>query len=968
MPKADVGEWTVEGVLDELARIHRSMKDRQFAFILGAGASFTSGIPTGHHLAQRWLTDLHLRECVDGRPLNEWIADCGIGSGSLTWETAAEHYPEVFERRFDGDREAGYAELEAAMEGKSPSLGYSLLAEIIQHTRHKVVVTTNFDNLVADALAMHAHQSPLVVAHESLAGFVRPQLRRPLVAKIHRDLFLNPINDTAGVSRMELGWKIALKKLFQYFTPVVVGYGGNDGSLMDMLAGLEPGDIAGRMVWCYREGSPPPAKAQAVLRKHRGLMVKIAGFDEFMLQLAAKLVNNFDVGAIAERTAELGQERATRYREQAQKLRETSARGTPAEQKAGAVLTESVRAGSSWWAWELRAQAALDIDSRENVYKEGLQNFPRSAELTSNYANFLAEQRKDYDSANAFYKDALELGIGDPNIIGVYAVFLASHRKDYDGAELMFKKALEIDASHVNNIGNYALFLKNQRKDYEGAETLFKQALEIEPNHSNNTDNYATFLVKQRKDYDGAEALFKRALEINPNNAKAIANYALFLSSQRKDYDQAESLYRKALDLDPANANNIGNYANLLARQRGDYDGAELLYKSAIASDPRHANNIGNYALFLESLRKDYDGAEALYKKAIEIDPGHANNIGNYAAFLVKHREDLDSAESYFKKALELDPSHANNMGNYALFLESKRNDSDGAEEFYKSALEIDASSASIIGNYALFLEHKRKDFDRAEVLFKKALELDPNHDNNTENFARFLEVERSDYDGAEGLYRKAVELDPAEPRYAANLALFLDIRRNNYDGAEVLYKTALDLAPNIANVFGLYANFLTNRRNDWGGAEALYKRAIEIDPGDANIYFNYSAMLLARGGSSSLDVVLGLVHRAFDLARPTVTQGVAEGLLYVSLVHELQSSKMESSALARLKGAIMTGYEREEWDFSVVLSSVLPRLSVSRRLMFQALADAILDADSVSILKSFNDWNELQAMEPFAP
>lgn len=155
-----VAEWALDGVLDELARIDKLMKDRHFAFILGAGASFTSGIPTGRDLAQRWLKDLYLRECVDQRPLPEWMADCGIGDGRLSWDTAADHYPQIFEHRFDGDREAGYAELEAAMEGKSPSLGYSLLAEIIQYTRHKVVVTTNFDNLVADALAMHAHQSP----------------------------------------------------------------------------------------------------------------------------------------------------------------------------------------------------------------------------------------------------------------------------------------------------------------------------------------------------------------------------------------------------------------------------------------------------------------------------------------------------------------------------------------------------------------------------------------------------------------------------------------------------------------------------------------------------------------------------------------------------------------------------------------------------------------------------------------
>ena len=69
MAASEVTEWTLDGALDEMKRIHNTMKDRQFAFILGAGASFTSGIPTGQDLAERWLRDLHLRECSDGSPL-----------------------------------------------------------------------------------------------------------------------------------------------------------------------------------------------------------------------------------------------------------------------------------------------------------------------------------------------------------------------------------------------------------------------------------------------------------------------------------------------------------------------------------------------------------------------------------------------------------------------------------------------------------------------------------------------------------------------------------------------------------------------------------------------------------------------------------------------------------------------------------------------------------------------------------
>ncbi len=594
-------EWVLDGVLDELSRIDKTMKDRQFAFILGAGASFTSGIPTGRELAQRWLRDLHMRECVDQSPLEEWIAGCGIGSGKLTWQSAADHYPQVFERRFDGDREAGYAELETAMEGKSPSLGYSLLAEIIQHTRHKVVVTTNFDNLVADALAMHAHQSPLVVAHESLAGFVRPQLRRPLVAKIHRDLFLHPISDLAGVSTLEQGWKIALKKLFQYFTPIVVGYGGNDGSLMDLLAGLEPGDIAGRMVWCYRDGSPPPDKAMAVLKKHKGLLVKIAGFDEFMLQLAAKLVPGFDVAAIAERTATLGQERAERYREQAGKLREALARGSAADQKVGEVLSESVRAGSSWFAWEVKAQSVGNPEDRRAVYEEGLQQFPRSVELMNNYAKLLANQLKDYAGAESMYQRAIELDPDSVKLASNYAFFLRSYRKDYPRAKSMYEQALRLAPNRADIHANYAAFLANQLGQPDAAEAMYRRALELEPTHATVVGNFAIFLARYRPQSEEAEAMFKRGAELDPGSAKILGSYATFLAKYRRDYDGAEAMYAKALELEPGNTDNLVNRASALLA-RGDNAALavvlSLVRRALELSSPRVSQTVAEGLLY----------------------------------------------------------------------------------------------------------------------------------------------------------------------------------------------------------------------------------------------------------------------------------------------------------------------------------------------------------------------------------
>ncbi len=481
MGKTQNKMWTLDGVLDELAQIDKSMGNRQFAFILGAGASFTSGIPTGKSLAEGWLGELHKRECGDGTPLQDWIAGPALGIEGLSFNTAAEHYPQIFERRFRGDQEAGYAALESVMEGKSPSLGYSLLAEIIQHTRHKVVITTNFDNLVADALAMHAHQSPLVVAHESLTGFVRPQLRRPLVAKIHRDLFYSPKNDPEGTSNMEDGWKTALRKLFQYFTPIVVGYGGNDGSLMGLLNSLDAGDIEGRMVWCYLEGSPPPRMAEEVLDKHQGVKVQIPGFDDFMLLLAAKLVKNFDVAAIADRTERLGRERAEHYRKQAEALNRSLAQGSVSQRKTGAVLRQSVEAGKSWWAWQMQASAESDLDKRNEIYLQGLKQFPQNANITGNYALFLVHSRKDYDAAEALYKKALDLDPSHANNTGNYASFLVNPRKDYDAAEALYKKALALDPSDANTVTNYAslLLIRGDSSSLAMSESLIQRAITL---------------------------------------------------------------------------------------------------------------------------------------------------------------------------------------------------------------------------------------------------------------------------------------------------------------------------------------------------------------------------------------------------------------------------------------------------------------------------------------------------------
>lgn len=508
-----ISEWSLAGALEELKNIHISMKNRSLVFIIGAGASRNSEIPTGRDFAQRWLRELHNRECLSNIDLDTWLKQNSLGIEGLTFSGAAEFYPEIFERRFRGDYESGYAQLALAMDGKIPSLGYSFLAKIIQGTRHNAVVTTNFDNMVVDALAMQGYRSPIVVGHENLASFARPQPDHPLVAKIHRDLFLEPKNDHVGVDTMEQEWQNVLGTLFQKYTPIVVGYGGNDGSLMGFLRQLPKGKITGRMMWCCIEGSEPSSAAEAVLNLHDGVLVKITDFDDFMLQLARVLVDDFDMAKVVEGPIELSQENLARRRKHAGELLQSGAK-----------------------AWKLRADAEQDLQRRAEIYVDGLKQYPYSAYLHHCYAGFLGAQQQNYEAAKAMYEKALELDRSDAGLTGDFANFLAYALQDYAAADAMYEKALELDPLAAGLTGDYANFLADELEDYVAADTMYKKAIELDPSNSEILRLYAYFLAYQHKDYDAADAMYIKALEIDPSNYLITQCYQEFLDFRLNEF------------------------------------------------------------------------------------------------------------------------------------------------------------------------------------------------------------------------------------------------------------------------------------------------------------------------------------------------------------------------------------------------------------------------------------------------
>ena len=121
------------------------MSDRPFCWILGSGASVQSGIPTGAVLAAQWLREIHEQEDFDNLQLDEWATVENLGIPGFMIADVGNYYPWIYQRRFRDYKEQA-AFLENAMDHAEPSFGYSVLAQIMASTPHKVTITTNFDN------------------------------------------------------------------------------------------------------------------------------------------------------------------------------------------------------------------------------------------------------------------------------------------------------------------------------------------------------------------------------------------------------------------------------------------------------------------------------------------------------------------------------------------------------------------------------------------------------------------------------------------------------------------------------------------------------------------------------------------------------------------------------------------------------------------------------------------------------
>lgn len=287
-------------------------------WLLGAGASASAGIPT----ARDMVWEFKQRLFVSQRRVNpKSVADLSDPAvraqlqahvdslGGLPRAGAPDEYASLFETVFSAEPDRR-AYLESKLSGAKPSYGHYALATLMRVGRARLVWTTNFDPLLADACAKvfdgTGALTTVALDAPELALQCIGNERWPVEVKLHGDFRSRRLKNTSEELRhQDKRLQQILIDCCRRYGLIVMGCSGRDSSVMDTLHAVLDQTISfpAGLFWLHRGEDPPFEAVQDFLMRaaHAGVevaLVRMENFDETMRDVL-RLTDGINDAALA---------------------------------------------------------------------------------------------------------------------------------------------------------------------------------------------------------------------------------------------------------------------------------------------------------------------------------------------------------------------------------------------------------------------------------------------------------------------------------------------------------------------------------------------------------------------------------------------------------------------------------------------------------------------------------------------
>lgn len=280
----------------------RSIKrniDVPHSFLLGAGASISSGIQSAYDCIWEWKRDIYISKNLNAaeyyknhrnegvrKSIQKWLDNHG-GFPNLDTNEEYSYYAEKAYPIAE-DRRKYFLSL---IEGKNPYIGYKLLCFLAGQGIVKSVWTTNFDGLMVRA----GHQNnltPIEITLDNADRIFRNQSTKELLCiALHGDYKYTTLKNTD--KELDSQDEIFKEHLGNYHTDknlIVAGYSGRDVSLMNALKSAFSKRGTGRLYWCgYGDNINKEVEELIRLARVSGreaYYISTDGFDKTLIHLS----------------------------------------------------------------------------------------------------------------------------------------------------------------------------------------------------------------------------------------------------------------------------------------------------------------------------------------------------------------------------------------------------------------------------------------------------------------------------------------------------------------------------------------------------------------------------------------------------------------------------------------------------------------------------------------------------------
>lgn len=250
-----------------------------YAIFLGSGTSRPSGIPTGGDILQDAIKVLFKLENsveeADDDEINEWFNESAFKD--YTYSNILEELcPSREERR---------KFLERHFEGKHPTESHYLIADLVKRGLVKVIVTTNFDRLMEDALRSKDIPYTIISSDEELETSHPREHSNCWVLKLHGDYKrLNIKNTAKELEKLGDGIEKEFQEIVDRYGLIVMGYSGSDEGVMSCLGKR---NSKYTLYWLTRE--TPISIVKELVEQKEGKVIRRRSAEDFLKELSGKI-------------------------------------------------------------------------------------------------------------------------------------------------------------------------------------------------------------------------------------------------------------------------------------------------------------------------------------------------------------------------------------------------------------------------------------------------------------------------------------------------------------------------------------------------------------------------------------------------------------------------------------------------------------------------------------------------------